>query len=92
MSNLSESDFEKNLVTYLTFFLKQYIEKQEQVRIELVNKQRYLYDFAQIQEMSREELWEQFRKIEQVVETLNKRYQQVNTEYCVLSLSESYYN
>ncbi|CAF3287263.1 unnamed protein product, partial [Rotaria sp. Silwood2] len=48
-TNISDSDFEKNLSQFVRILTKQYIEKQENVCKELENKENYLYDFQQTQ-------------------------------------------
>ncbi|CAF1236325.1 unnamed protein product [Rotaria sordida] len=74
--NISNSDFERNLFNLLQLISKQYIEKQEKVRIELENKQRYLYNCQQTQLIANQELSQKFQQIQQKFQTLNQQYQQ----------------
>jgi hypothetical protein len=77
-TNISSYDFETNLKKFITIFSEEYIEKQEKVRIELENKQRYLYDFQQTQLIANQELLTKFQQIQQTIQTLNQQFQQVN--------------
>ncbi|CAF4924225.1 unnamed protein product [Rotaria sp. Silwood1] len=73
---ISDSDFERNISKLLTLVSEQYIEKQEDVREELENKQRFLYDFQQTQLIANQELSQKFEQIQQKFQTLNQQYQQ----------------
>jgi hypothetical protein len=77
-TNISNSDFEKNLIKFIKIFYQEYFEKQEKVRIELENKQRYLQDFQQTQLIANQELDQKFQQITETLQTLNQQYQQVN--------------
>jgi len=77
-TNISNSDFETNIIKFIKIFSKEYFEKQEKVRIELENKQRYLHDFQQTQLIAYQELDQKFQQIIQTFQTLNQQYQQVN--------------
>jgi len=77
-TNISNSDFEKNLIKFIKIFSKEYFEKQEKVRIELENKQRYLQDFQQTQLIANQELDQKFQQITETLQTLNQQYQKVN--------------
>jgi hypothetical protein len=78
LTNISNSDFETNLVQLIRIFSEEYVKKQEKVRIELENKQRYLYDFQQTQFIAYQELDQKFQQIQQTIQILNQQYQQVN--------------
>ncbi|CAF4464374.1 unnamed protein product, partial [Rotaria sp. Silwood2] len=75
-NNISHSDLERNLFNLLKLISEQYIEKQEKVRIELENKQRYLYDIQQTQLIANQELFEKFEQFQEKFQTLNQQYQQ----------------
>ncbi len=62
----------------MELFSEEYIQKQEKVKIELENKQRYLFDFQQTQLIANQELLDKFLQIQQTIQTLNQQYQQVN--------------
>ena len=76
--NITNSDFETNLIDFLELFSEEYIEKQEKAKIELENKQRYLFDFQQTQLIANQELLDKFLQIQQTIQILNQQYQQVN--------------
>jgi hypothetical protein len=76
--NITNSDFETNLIEFMELFSEEYIQKQEKVKIELENKQRYLFDFQQTQLIANQELLDKFLQIQQTIQTLNQQYQQVN--------------
>ncbi len=76
--NISDLDFQTNLKKFLKIFSEEYIEKQEKVKIELQNKQRFLYDFQQTQFLANQELDNKFQFIQQTFKTLNQQFQQVN--------------
>jgi len=80
-TNISNEDFERNLLEFIKIFQEEYIEKQEKVRIELENRQRYLYDFQQTQLIANQELDEKFKQIQQTFQTLNQQYQQVKRNF-----------
>lgn len=71
---MSQIDFQEDL---LGFISEEYLEKQDQVRLELENKQRYLTDYQQTQIIAQQELEEKFQQINQTFLNLSQRYQQV---------------
>lgn len=68
---------EKNLSQFIKLLTEQYIDKQEKVRKEIENKQRYLSDFQQTQLNENKQLSEKFQKIQKQFQTLTEQYQQV---------------
>lgn len=75
--NISDTDFEKNLSQFIEILNQQYIKKQDNVRKELENKQKYLHDFQQTQLNDSKELNEKFERIQKRYSTLKEQYQQV---------------
>lgn len=75
--NISESDFERHLVPLMKMLEEEYLERQEKVRIELENKERYLHDFEQTQFLAYEELKNKVQIIEQRFQILKEQYEQV---------------
>jgi len=68
---------EKNLSQFIKLLTEQYIDKQEKVRKEIENKQRYLSDFQQTQLNENKQLSEKFQKIQKQFQILTEQYQQV---------------
>ena len=56
---------------------EEYLDKQDKVRRELENKQRYLTDFQQTQSIAQVELNDKYQQIHQILTNLNHKYQQV---------------
>ncbi|CAF1212508.1 unnamed protein product [Rotaria sp. Silwood1] len=75
-TNISDSDFEKNLSQFVRILTEQYIEKQENVRKELEYKQNYLKDFQQTQIDEYKQLNEKFEQIKKRFQILREQYQQ----------------
>ncbi|CAF3805812.1 unnamed protein product [Rotaria sp. Silwood1] len=75
-TNISDSDFEKNLSQFVRILTEQYIEKQENVRKELEYKQNYLKDFQQTQIDEYKQLNEKFELIKKRFQILREQYQQ----------------
>lgn len=69
---------EKNLSIFIPILLREYIGKQENVRREIENKQRYLADFQQTQIEENKQLIQRFEQIQQHFQMLSAKYQQVN--------------
>jgi hypothetical protein len=76
-TNISDSDLEKNLSQFIKILTEQYIEKQDKVRHEIENKQRYLSDFQQTQFNENKQLIENFQRIQKQFQILKEQYQQV---------------
>jgi chromosome segregation ATPase len=76
-TNISNSDFEKNLSQFIKILTEQYIDKQEKVRKEIENKQRYLSDFQKTQLNENKQLNEKFQQIQKQFQILTQQYQQV---------------
>ena len=76
-TTLSNTDFQNNLLKFLQFFSEEYLDKQDKVRLELQNKQRYLNDFQQIQIIAQQELNDKFQQLQNSIEHFNQQYQQV---------------
>ncbi|CAF1195543.1 unnamed protein product [Adineta steineri] len=74
--NISNEEFQNNLIKFIRLFSEEYLDKQEKVRIELENKQRYLYDFQQTQLIAKQELDMKFQQIQITMQKLNQQYQQ----------------
>ncbi|CAF3758731.1 unnamed protein product [Adineta steineri] len=74
--NISNEEFQNNLIKFIRLFSEEYLDKQEKVRIELENKQRYLYDFQQTQLIAKQELDMKFQEIQITMQKLNQQYQQ----------------
>ncbi|CAF0960227.1 unnamed protein product [Adineta ricciae] len=75
-TNLSNGDFQNNLLKFLQFFSEEYLDKQEKVQIELQNKQRYLNDFQQLQIIAKQELDEKFQQLQSSIKSFNEQYHQ----------------
>ncbi|CAF1415297.1 unnamed protein product [Rotaria sordida] len=75
-TNISDSDFEKNLSQFIKILTEQYIEKQENVRKELENKQYYLHDYQQTQFNENKQLNEKCEQIQKRFQILREQYQQ----------------
>lgn len=67
----------KNLSQFIKLLTEQYIEKQEKVRKEIENKQRYLSDFQQTQLNENKQLTEKFQQIQKQFQILTEQYQHV---------------
>ncbi|CAF3826657.1 unnamed protein product [Rotaria magnacalcarata] len=74
--NISDSDFERNLLQFIKILTEQYIDKQENVRKELENKRVYLVDFQQTEFNQNRNLNEKFQLIQKRFQTLTEQYQQ----------------
>ncbi|CAM2708763.1 unnamed protein product [Rotaria socialis] len=74
--NISDSDFERNLLQFIKILTEQYIDKQENVRKELENKRVYLVDFQQTEFNQTRNLNEKFQLIQKRFQTLTEQYQQ----------------
>ncbi|CAF4605912.1 unnamed protein product [Rotaria socialis] len=74
--NISDSDFERNLLQFIKILTEQYIDKQENVRKELENKRVYLLDFQQTEFNQNRKLNEKFQLIQKRFQTLTEQYQQ----------------
>ncbi|UJR16564.1 hypothetical protein I4U23_003465 [Adineta vaga] len=74
--NISDFDLEKNVLQYIKIFTEQYIQKQEKVRQEIDNKQRYLAEFYQTHLNENKQLNDRFQQIQNQFQTLSKQYQQ----------------
>jgi chromosome segregation ATPase len=70
---------EKNLSQFIKILTEQYIDKQEKVRKEIENKQRYLSDFQQTQFNENKQLNEKFQQIQKQFQILTQQYQQVKS-------------
>ncbi len=81
-TNISDIDFEKNLSQFCRILSEQYIDKQDKVRQEIENKQRYLVDFQQTQINENQQLIEKFQQIQKQFQFLKEQYQQVKFLLC----------
>jgi hypothetical protein len=68
---------EKNLSKFIKILTEQYIEKQEKVRQQIENKQRYLSDVQQTQFNENKQLADRFQQIQKQFQILTEHYQQV---------------
>ncbi len=76
-TNISDSDFEENILKFMKIFFEEYFQKQEKARIELENKQKYLHQFQQTQLVAQQELDIKLQRIQQTFQNLHERYQRV---------------
>jgi response regulator RpfG family c-di-GMP phosphodiesterase len=76
-TNISDSDFEKNLSQFMKLLIEQYIFKQEKVRNELENKHNYLLNFQQTQFNENKQLNQRCQEIQQKFQFLTEQYKQV---------------
>lgn len=78
-TNISQLDFEKNLLQYLQIFSNEYIQKQEKVKKELENKRNYLLNLSQTQFDEYQTIKQKFENIRNLFQQIKQKYQQVNS-------------
>ncbi|CAF0907463.1 unnamed protein product [Adineta ricciae] len=75
-TKLSDFDLEKNVLQYMKIFTEQYIQKQDKVRREIDDKQRYLVEVHQTQSNESKQLTDRFQEIRNQFENSMALYQQ----------------
>lgn len=84
--NISQTDFEKNLVHYIEIFSNEYVQKQDNVKKELENKRNYLINLSQAQLKEYQNVKQKFENIRNLFQQIKQKYQQVNICSSLLSL------
>jgi len=74
-TNISNVDFEKNLLLMIQILIREYIQKQENLRKEIENKQKYLVDFQQTQANQTKSFTQRFQQIQQTFQNLSTKYE-----------------
>lgn len=76
-TDISNVDFEKNLLLIIQILIKEYIQRQDNIRKEIENKHKYLVDFQQTQIDQTKLLTNKFQQIKQKFQSLSSNYQKV---------------
>lgn len=84
-TKLSDFDLEKNVLQYVKIFTEQYMQKQDKVRREIDDKQRYLVEVHQTQSNENKQLTDRFQEIRNQFEHSMKQYQQVRHRFSIRS-------